>query len=130
MAAPTWAISLTGPSRSRRAVSEPSSVVGIASGGSGPTVGKLITCILKQARFQHRLREFLDEQRNPIRLADDLRVHFRGQGPLSGHVEYHGLDLLAPEPVKPQHGYVRLIEPLREELRPEAHQDEYLRRFD
>ena len=91
---------------------------------------KLITCILKQAQFQHRLRKFLDEQRNPIRLHDDLRVHFRGEGPLSGYVEYHGLDLLAPEPVKPQHGYMRLIEPMGEELRSEAHQDEYLRRFD
>ncbi len=35
MAAPIWAISLTGPTLSRRAVNEPSSVVGIASSGSG-----------------------------------------------------------------------------------------------
>jgi hypothetical protein len=49
---------------------------------------------------------------------------------VSGYVKDDGLGLFAPKPIKPQHGYVRLIEPLREELRPEAHQDEHSRRSD
>jgi hypothetical protein len=44
MAAPICAISLTGPSLSRRAVNEPSSVVGMASDGTTPTVTRPHQC--------------------------------------------------------------------------------------
>jgi hypothetical protein len=80
---------------------------------------------MKQAGFQNRLREFLDEQGHPIGLADNLDGHLRGQRFLSSHIKDDRLGLLAPEPVEPQHGHVRLIEPLRDKLRPETHQQEH-----
>ena len=52
----------------------------------------------QETGFQHGLGEFLDEQRHPVGLGDDLVEHFVGQGFAAGDARHHGRRLGAPEP--------------------------------
>jgi len=46
----------------------------------------------EQAPLEHRFGQFLDKERHPVGLGDDLRRHLRGQRP-AGDAQGQGLDL-------------------------------------
>ena len=79
MAAPACATSFTDPRRSRRAISESCKLDGIASGGSGPVKDEAIGLFPEHTRFNDRLGQLFDEQRNTVGLADDLPENVVGQ---------------------------------------------------
>ncbi len=71
-----------GPSRSSRAISEACKVAGIARLGSGLAAKTAPTSIVEIAAFDHRLGQFLDEQRHTVGALDDLLDDLLGQAAL------------------------------------------------
>ena len=59
----------------------------------------------QEARFQHRLSQFLDKERHPVGLGDDLRRYFGRQRP-AGDMPGQGLDLGGREAVERDAGDV------------------------
>jgi hypothetical protein len=57
----------------------------------------------EQAPLEHRLSQFLDKERHPVGLDDDLRRHFGGQWP-AGDMLGQGLDLGGSQAVEPRAG--------------------------
>jgi hypothetical protein len=78
----------------------------------------------QDARFQHRLGEFLDEQRVSVGLGDDLFHHFGGQHATAGHPRDHSLNVVAVEATQRQGADIGETNPGRLELRPEGEQCE------
>ena len=73
-----------GPSRSSRAISEACRVARHRERGSGhaPTARRR----LRAGTFQHRLGQFLDEQRHAVGALDDLRDDLRRQRRVAGQM--------------------------------------------
>ena len=67
--------------------------------------------------FQHRLGEFLDEQRIPIGLGDDLFHHFGGQRAAAGHLRDHAFNVVTVEAAERQGADIGETSPGRLELR-------------
>ena len=125
MAAPICATSLTGASRSSRAISE-----FLQRRGNGERRQRTIKAIApgifhEQAGLQHRLGQFLDKQRDAIRLVDDLRHHFAWQLPTDGHLFDQSARVLPVKPIEPQQADIGKTRPGRLELGPEGHEREY-----
>ena len=76
----------------------------------------------EDARFQHRLGEFLDEQRVPVGLGDDLFHHFSGRHAAAGHPRHHAFNVVAVEATERQGADVGETNPGRLELRSEGEQ--------
>ena len=80
-------------------------------------------CLLDEdAGFQHRLGQFLNEQRVPVGLGDDLFHHFGGQHAPAGHLRDHAFDVGAIESTERQGADLGETNPRRLELRPEGEQ--------
>ena len=122
MAAPIWLISLTGARRSSRAIKEV--LKGCWDGerrqGSGEPIA--LGVLDQDARFQHCLGEFLDEQRVPVGLGDDLFHHFGGQHAPAGHPRDHAFNVIAVEATERQGADIGETNPGRLELRSEGEQ--------
>src|SRR5262249_55201356 len=91
-----------------------------------------ISCVLKEPGLQHHFGKFFDEERNAVRLADDLLEYFGWQFLATRYISHHRDALVALKPVKLDSGYVFLIKPRRNELGSESDQEEHrhpLRRF-
>jgi hypothetical protein len=73
----------------------------------------------EQARFQHRLGQFLGKERHPVCLSDDLRRHLWRQRP-AGDMLGQGLDLGGCEAVERDAGDVRETGPGCLVFRPEG----------
>jgi len=73
----------------------------------------------EQAPLEHRLGQFLDKERHPVGLGDDLRRHLGGQR-LTGDMLGQGLDLGRTEAVERDAGDVRETGPGRLVFRPEG----------
>ena len=76
----------------------------------------------EDAGFQHRLGQFLDEQRVAVGLDDDLFYHFGGQHAAAGHPRDHAFNVVAVEATERQGADVGETNPRRLELRPEGEQ--------
>ena len=79
MAAPICAISLTGITRSSRAISESRSVAGMVMLRAEPRVVVAIARVLQLAGFENGLGQLLHEQRHPVGLGQDLLEQVGGQ---------------------------------------------------
>jgi len=78
----------------------------------------------EQAPLEHRFGQFLDEERHPIGLGDDLRRHLGRQRP-AGDMLGQGLDLGGRQAVERYAGDVREPGPGRLVFRPEGDQHQY-----
>ena len=76
----------------------------------------------QDARFQHCLSQFLDEQRVPVGLGDDLFQHFGGQHAAAGHPRDHVFNFVAVKATERQGADVGETNPWWLELRPEGEQ--------
>ena len=88
----------------------------MAKGGNGPS--RRQPCG-KETRFKDCLGQFLDKERHPVRLGDDLLPHLAGQWP-AGDVLGQGLDLGGCQAVERDAGDVRETGPGRLVFRPEG----------
>jgi len=61
--------------------------------------------------FEHRLGQFLDEQRHAIGALGNLLDNFAAQWRVSGKTADEGRNVALAEPVQRQHGHVRLAAP-------------------
>jgi hypothetical protein len=96
----------------------------MAKGGNGPSRRPALWPRDEQAPFEHRLGQFLDEERHPVGLGDDLRRHLGGQRP-AGDMPGQGLDLGGCQAVERDAGDVREARPRRLVFRPEGDQHQY-----
>ena len=76
----------------------------------------------EDARFQHCLGEFLDEQRVPVGLDHDLFCHFGGQHAPARHPRDNAFNVVAVETTERQGADIGQTNPRRLELRPEGEQ--------
>ena len=83
MAAPICATSLAGPSRSSRAISEACKLAGTARAGDG-IAAAVRSRVAFALRLQHRLRHFLNEQRNAVCALDNVLSDARWQRLVAG----------------------------------------------
>ena len=111
MAAPICSTSRAEPSRSTRAISEACSVVGMASCCAGWS---------SSFAFEHRLGQFLDEQRHAVGALDDLLEQRLRQRLAAGDVLDQRHALAPAEAVERHGGDVRLAGPGRLEVRADA----------
>ena len=95
----------------------------MAKGGNGPVEMPALRSRDEQTRFEHRLGQFLDKERHPVRLGDDLLRHLAGQWP-AGDMLGQGLDLGGCQAVERYVGDVREACPGRLEFRAEGEQRE------
>ena len=68
-------------------------------------------------RLQHRLRHFLDEQRNAVGALDDVLPDVRRQRLIAGNAVDHGGDFALRQPIESECGDMRPSNPRRLELR-------------
>ena len=99
IAAPICATSLAGPSRSSRAISEACRLAGTASVGDG-TAAAVCARRTLALRLQHRLRHFLDEQRNAVGALDDVLPDVRRQHLVADDAFDHGVDFAFPKSIE------------------------------
>jgi hypothetical protein len=71
--------------------------------------------------FQHRLCNFLYEQRDAIAALDDVLTNVDRKQLVANHAIYDGTDLSLRESIKCKGGHVRSPDPGRLELWPERH---------
>ena len=76
-------------------------------------------------RLQHRLRHFLDEQRNAVGARGDLGHHIRTQLFVPGEACDHDGHLALPKPIERQARDMRLPDPGRSELGPEGDDEQH-----
>ena len=107
MAAPICSTSRAEPSRSTRDISEACSVVGN---------GELLRRLVELLAFQHRLGQFLDEQRHAVGALDDLLEQRGRQRLAAGDVLHHRHALAPAEAVERHGGDVRMADPRRLEI--------------
>jgi hypothetical protein len=74
--------------------------------------------------LEHRLGQFLDKERHPVGLSDDLRRHLGGQRP-AGDALSQGLDFGGRQAVERDAGDVRETGPGRLVFRPEGDHHQY-----
>jgi hypothetical protein len=104
MTAPICATSLaTGPSRSRRAISEACSVAVVAIGA-----------------FEHRLRQLLDEQRHAVGALDDLVDNLLGETGIASEALDQRRAIAFPKAVQRQDRHLWLSAPGVLEFGPEG----------
>jgi hypothetical protein len=78
----------------------------------------------EQALLEHRLGQFLDKERHPVGLGDNLRRHLRRQRP-AGDMLGKGLDFGGCQAVERDAGDVLEPGPRRLVFRPEGDQHQY-----
>ena len=76
----------------------------------------------EDAGFQHRLGQFLDEQRIAVGLNHDLLCHFGGQRAAARYPRDYAFDAGAVEAAEPQGADIWETNPGRLKLRPEGEQ--------
>ena len=76
----------------------------------------------QDARFQHCLSEFFDEQWVPVGLGDDLFHHFDGEHAPCGHARDHVFNVVGAETTERQAADIGETNPRRLELRSEGKQ--------
>ena len=81
-----------------------------------------LSVLNKDARFQNRLGEFLDEQGVPVGLGDDLLHHFGRQHATASHLRDHAFNFVLVEATEAQDADVGETSPGRLELRSEGKQ--------
>ena len=69
------------------------------------------TGIFYKSGFQYALGEFLDEQGNPIRFAEDLLLDLLGQFLASGYAGDDGAGFISSQSIERQHGHMRPTQP-------------------
>ena len=79
-----------------------------------------LSVLNKDARFQNRLGEFLDEQGVPVGLGDDLLHHFGRQHATASHLCDHAFNVVAVEATERQGADVGETNPGRLEFRSEG----------
>ena len=93
----------TGPSRSSRAISEACKVAGTDSAASDVVASTAATRSLLPGAFQHRLGQFLDEQRHAVGALDDLRDDLGGERRIAGQPLHQRRAVASAEPIERQH---------------------------
>ena len=76
-------------------------------------------------RFQHRLRHFLNEQRNAVSALDNVLPNTRRQRLVAGDAVDHGSDFALAEPIESECSDVRSSDPRRLELRSVRHDQQH-----
>ena len=71
-----------------------------SEGGHGTNGYVSVADVLDQLGFQYALGEFLDEQRNPVRLVDDLLLGFSRQRIVPDHLGDNSVALFAAHPIE------------------------------
>src|SRR5262245_29586889 len=79
------------------------------------------TFIFDQSGFQYADSEFLHEQRNPIRFADDLFLDLLGQF-LAGYLGDDGAGFISSQSIERQHGHMRPTQPPWTKFLPKLYQ--------
>ena len=80
-------------------------------------------------RLQHRLRHFLDEQRNAVGALHDFRHHIRWQLLVPDKARDDGGRFTLPKPVKRQARHMRPSSPRRIELGAESYDEQHWKSF-
>src|SRR5262249_2085251 len=80
------------------------------------------TGIFDQSGFQYAHGEFLDEQGNPLRFADDLLLDLLGQFLASGYAGDDGAGFISFQSIERQHGDMRPIQPPWAKFLPKLYQ--------
>ena len=123
IAAPVCATSLAaGPSRSSRAISEACKVAGTDNAGCGTADSAAARL---RAGFEHRLGQFLDEQRHAVGALGDLLHDLGWQRRIPGDVRDHRRRVAPVEPWQRQHRHMRLPGPWRLKLGAEHRQQQH-----
>ena len=84
----------------------------------------MLNCALA-LRLQHRLRHFLDEQRNAVGTLDDVLADVGWQRLVADDALDHGENFALSKPIDGEECHVRSSDPGRIKIRPECHDQQH-----
>ena len=84
----------------------------------------MLNCVLA-LRLQHRLRHFLDEQRNAVGTLDDVLADVGWQRLVADDALDHGENFAFSQPIDGEECHIRSSDPGRIKIRPECHDQQH-----